>query len=119
AHSVRSEGGWLAAGWVLGRPGADRPSPWPGSAPGRPKQPAFSRCIGLAVRGREAPVGHGYKNVKGQGTVTTPWRDRQVGAVNVFLRIPSTVTAIIGPGSYEIRPPIRSGRTTSPSMVEA
>src|SRR4029453_17061741 len=76
AHSVRSEGGWLAAGWVLGRPGADRPSPWPRSAPGRPTQPAFSRCIGLAVRGREAPVGHGFKNVKGQGTVTTPWRHR-------------------------------------------
>src|SRR5215213_2365940 len=33
-------------------PGADRPAPWPGSAPGqRQEQPAFSGCFGQAVRG--------------------------------------------------------------------
>jgi len=116
AFQVRKGGSWLDGCWGA----RARPSmPWPGSAPGRrQKQPAFSGCFGLAVRGRGASVGHGYKNVKGQGTVTTPcrppvlhavrtgggsvaisgmalltamtpssWEDRQLGVVNVFLRI--------------------------------
>ena len=106
------------AGQVLGPPGPTlQPMAWVGTR-AAPKQPAVSGCFGQAVRGRGPSVGHGYKNVKGQGTVTTPcrppvlhavrtgggsvaisgmalltamtpssWEDRQLGVVNVFLRI--------------------------------
>jgi hypothetical protein len=114
---VASSRGWLVAGRLLKRPGPTvHPMAWVDTR-ATPKQPAFSGCSGLAVRGRGPSVGHGYKNVKGQGTVTTPCHpsllrlsglvevgsdqrdgpaDRDdaspvvgpaIGAVNVFLRI--------------------------------
>jgi hypothetical protein len=75
ATSVRSKFVKVANGWMgAGAPGADCPSHGLGRHPGGAKRPAFSGCFGLAVRGRGPSVGHGYKNVKGQGTVTTPCR---------------------------------------------
>jgi len=92
----------VARGWTsVGAPGGPtvHPMAWVGTR-AAPKRPAFSGRFGLTVRGRGPSVGHGYKNVNGQVTVTTPMAGPTIGAVNVFDRITSTVTATIGPGSY-------------------
>ena len=70
--AVFEDGLWLDG--LLERPGPTvHPMAWVDTR-ATPKQPAFSGCFGQAVRGRGPSVGHGYKNVKGQGTVTTPCR---------------------------------------------
>ena len=69
------------AGRLLERPGPTvHPMAWVDTRACQ-KQPAFSGCFGQAVRGRGPSVGHGYKNVKGQGTVTTPMPPTLLDAV--------------------------------------
>src|SRR5215208_1608449 len=72
----------VACRWTaVGRPGPTV-QPMPGSAPGqRQKQPAFSGGFGRAVRGWGPSVGHGYKDDKGQGIVTPPYRPPMLHAV--------------------------------------
>jgi hypothetical protein len=74
AFQVMVASGWMGAGAPGSRPSI--PMAWVGTRAA--KAASLQRMLGLAVRGRGPPVGHGYKNVKGQGTVTTPWRDRQL-----------------------------------------
>src|SRR5918994_6841060 len=66
----------VARGWTdAGAPGADRPSHGLGRHPGNAKssRPSADALARPSEDGGPS-VGHGYKNVMGQGTVTTPCR---------------------------------------------